>query len=80
MGSLGVELQAAAAPPVRNHCSVRVILLSLDPDDRASLELVLASPMMSNSIARVLTDKGHFVRGHTIARHRREQCSCVWVR
>ena len=59
------------------RCSVAIMLLKMDPTDR---EAVIAAfnndALRSKFIAQQLTKNGWLIHGHTIARHRRKDCTC----
>lgn len=64
-------------PRKARHCSVSILLASMDGTDRADLEVALEDVMIQATvIARVLERKGHKLPATAIARHRRGACAC----
>jgi hypothetical protein len=72
--SLAEELKAYR--PSRPRCSFGVILEALSDDDRATVVSALGSPIPGTHIAKVLTSRGHPLKGETVQRHRKGDCSC----
>jgi hypothetical protein len=60
-------------------CTVTRIRADLTPDDLAWLDAALAAhpdDEPAAGIARTLTAAGHPIKGQTVARHRRGECTC----
>lgn len=70
---------ASASGRTRGLCTVRTVLESLAPVARGKLQAALDNPAFSNAaIAKILRKRlGESApRMHTVARHRRGDCSC----
>lgn len=73
--SLADELKAYR--PGRPRCSFGVILEALDEGDRASVVAALDDPSIPGThVAKVLSSRGHPVKGDTVRRHGKGECSC----
>lgn len=66
-------------PPSRYRmkCHYALLKAKLDDADQARLEQMIADPAWSNTgLAKALTSKGLDIGQQSIARHRRQDCSC----
>jgi hypothetical protein len=66
-------------PRVQAHkvCTFTKIRSSLDPDDRATVDELMASEMSGSRIAEILTTySGTRILGVSLQRHRRGDCTC----
>lgn len=69
------ETRIKKGPP----CTVEIVRLRLDDDDRATLdELIAADPreVKHSQIERATTAVGHRIPAGTISRHRAGLCGC----
>lgn len=58
-------------------CAVGMAYGRLSSQEQAAFkEAIKDDTIQSSAIARWLSEKGHLVRAHTMARHRRAQCGC----
>jgi hypothetical protein len=58
------------------RCSIGRLIATLSDKDAAAVKEALASDHGHTTIARWLMAAGHKVNDHTIAHHRRKNCSC----
>lgn len=71
------DIEAECRPAKGPVCGVVAILAALDATDRKVVQAALEDPAKSHAgIARALTRNGHSVKGGTISRHRKGECSC----
>lgn len=76
---MGFSLEdfTAASQPTRPVCTIHKIMRALDPKDRDVLTAAFSNPEITAvAIGAVLKANGHDVTQHTVARHRRGQCTC----
>lgn len=66
-------------PPVRLHtCKVRTLLEELSDKDGAILLEAVNNPLWGfKTLSNELAKRGLVITDFTIARHRRQQCSCA---
>lgn len=63
--------------PSGPKCSIRTLRTQLSPEDLADFDrLILDVTVKSSTLSRALTNRGHKVGAHVIARHRRGDCTC----
>ena len=81
---MSLETLVAAGPPRTRKgpgCSVGIALASLPDSESTALDAMLASKpdlggWKSADISDAIKGSGIRIKGCTIARHRREECSC----
>lgn len=64
-------------PRKSRHCTVHLLLASMDTKDQSDLETALEDlTIQSTIIQRVLERKGYKIASTALARHRRGDCAC----
>lgn len=83
MGELAAVFSAQPNRVPGPKCSIGILLTTLDAEDAKALKAALEpnSGWKGSEIADALLTEGHKVngrvlRGHTIQRHRNQDCSC----
>ena len=74
---LSLDDFAVASRPKRSVCTMAKVFDALNDKDTAVLSAALADVAVTHAaIAAVLEANGHKINQGTIARHRRNQCTC----
>ena len=76
MGNLAAALTAHDNRIRGPRCSFGKVLDKLDESDRAALMQALGSDVSGSVIAAALRAEGHHMKGHTVQRHRNQDCGC----
>lgn len=76
VGNLAAAFAAHANQTPGPRCSVGLLFHTLDDIDAQALRNALASELKGSEIAAALRDEGHYMKGHTVQRHRNGECSC----
>lgn len=76
MGNLAAALSAQENRVPGPKCSLGLLIETLPESDRKALLAALASGMAGAKIAAALRAEGHHMKGHTVQRHRNQECGC----
>jgi hypothetical protein len=78
MGLIDDIKQANAAVKKGPTCGMAVIINSMAEAEARELQAAMDDESIKGTIiAKVLSERGYSISGHTVSYHRRKACSCV---